>query len=54
LADHYENYAQELSNYLVHYFARKEKIYATDELVLATVNEPKSSYKVSKKKQKKA
>jgi len=54
IADHYEAYAQELSNYLMHYFSRKEKIYATDELILATVNEPKSAYKSSKKKQKKS
>ncbi|MFK7979310.1 MAG: hypothetical protein AB8G86_04980 [Saprospiraceae bacterium] len=44
IADHYEAYAQELSTYLMHYFARKEKIYSSNELELVVVQEPKSSY----------
>ena len=45
LADHYEDYAQELAAYLSHYFARRDKRYLTAEANLATVNEPVIPYK---------
>jgi len=45
LADHYEDYAQELAAYLAHYFARKEKLYVVNEVVLAVAQEPIIPYK---------
>jgi len=50
IADHYEAYARELSTYLKHSFARKEKIYSPNQLDLAVAQEPKTTYKSSKKK----
>jgi len=45
LADHYEDYAQELAAYLSHYFARRDKRYLTVEANLAAVNEPVIPFK---------
>jgi len=45
LADHYEDYAQELAAYLAHYFARRKKRYVNMEASLATANEPIIPYK---------
>ena len=48
LADHYEAYAQELAAYLAYYFARKEKLYITDDEGLVVAQEPKIIYKSKK------